>query len=410
MPSLLFINQHYYPDLASTAQHLTDLAEYLVDEGFDVEVLCSRGHYLSGEMDVPAEEVHNGVRIHRVRTTSFGRKTNAGRIADYASFFVSVLLHLLRRPRYDAVVTLTTPPLLCVAAGIASTLRDQPYGIWSMDLHPDAEEAVGMISNDGVLSRVLHALNNWGYRNADFVVDLGRYMKQRISNKGVDNEQLRTIPVWSKKDEIYPVDSSENPLLRKLGPNMDDKFVVMYSGNAGLAHRFDEVLGALEAFSDDPEVFFLFVGSGPKREKIETFISSRGIQNATYLDYFPRDQIKYSLSLADVHLVTLRTEMSGIAVPGKLYGILASGRPALMIGPEDSELGETIRSENVGLVVDPSRLSSPTEALIESIRKLRSEESYRKKLGNRGRQVFLDRFERDVACAEWSRFLQDRLS
>ncbi|MCS3856596.1 glycosyltransferase [Salinibacter ruber] len=94
-PSLLFVNQHYAPDLASTAQHLTDLAEHLAADGFEVHVLCSRDHYLSGEMDVPAEETRNGVHVHRVRTTAFGREATLGRIADYASYFLQVLGRLL---------------------------------------------------------------------------------------------------------------------------------------------------------------------------------------------------------------------------------------------------------------------------------------------------------------------------
>jgi len=410
VPSLLFVNQHYYPDFASTAQHLTDLAEYLAADGFEVDVLCSRGHYLSGEMDVPAEEIHNGVHIRRVRTTAFGRSTNTGRIADYASFFLPVLRHLLTGPSYDAVITLTTPPLLCVAPALAQAIRGQSYGVWSMDLHPDAEEAVGMISEGGVIATVLHKLNDWGYRNADFVVDLGRFMKQRIAEKGVSREQLHTIPVWNQKDEIYPVDPHENPLLEELDVDLRDKFVVMYSGNAGLAHRFDEVLGAMRTLRNDPDIFFLFVGSGPKREKIESFIAENGLSNAAYLDYFPRDQIKYSLSLADVHLVTLRTAMSGIAVPGKLYGILASGRPALMIGPQASELGETIQSEGVGIVVDPQQSSDATAEFVSAIQMLRSNPGRRRELGERGRQVFLDRFERGVACSQWSKLLREQLT
>lgn len=123
----------------STAQHLTDLAEHLAKEGFEVHVLCSQGHYLSGEMDVPVEETRGGVHVRRVPTTAFGRETTSGRVADYASFFLQVLWHLLTGRRYGAVASLTTPPLLPVATGVAKLLRRQPYGIWSMDLHPEAE-------------------------------------------------------------------------------------------------------------------------------------------------------------------------------------------------------------------------------------------------------------------------------
>jgi len=287
-PSLLFVNQHYAPDLASTAQHLTDLAEHLAAEGFEVHVLCSRGHYLSGEMDVPAEETRNGVHVHRVRTTAFGRETTLGRIADYASFFLQVLWRLLKGPRYDAVVSLTTPPLLPVTMATARLLRGQPYGIWSMDLHPEAEQAVGMIAEDGPLARVLQGLADWSYRRAAFTVDLGPYMKERIRAKGVPDERLHTIPVWNKKEEIFPISDDENPLVEEVG--LTDKFVVMYSGNAELGHRFDEVLGAARRFDDRKEdLHFLFVGRGPRREDIEVFAERHALSNLTYLDYFPRD-------------------------------------------------------------------------------------------------------------------------
>ncbi|PSQ93105.1 MAG: glycosyltransferase WbuB, partial [Bacteroidetes bacterium QH_2_63_10] len=294
-PSLLFVNQHYHPDFASTAQHLTDLAEHLVDDGFEVHVLCSAGHYLSGSMDVPMEETHNGVHIHRVRATAFGRDTLLGRLTDYASFFLQVLRRVLMGPRYNYVVTLTTPPLIALVATAARLLRGQPYGIWSMDLHPDAEVAVDMLGPDQSLTRMLHALNNWAYRRADFVVDLGPYMKRRLRNKGVPDERLHTIPVWNKKDEVYPIPDDDNPLVEEVG--LQDKFVVMYSGNAGLGHRFDEVLDAMRYFDGHPDIYFLFVGSGPRRDEITSFAKAHDLSNIAYLDYFPREQIKYSLSL-----------------------------------------------------------------------------------------------------------------
>jgi glycosyltransferase involved in cell wall biosynthesis len=402
-PSLLFINQHYYPDFASTAQHLTDLAEHLDDEGFEVHVLCSAGHYLSGSMDVPMEEIHNGVHIHRVRATAFGRGSILGRLTDYASFFLQVLWRVLTGPRYDAVVTLTTPPLIALVATMARLLRGQSYGIWSMDLHPDAEVAVGMLNDSQPLTRVLHALNNWAYRRADFVVDLGPYMKRRLRDKDVSDERLQTIPVWNKKDEVYPIPDDENPLVEEVG--LDDKFVVMYSGNAGLGHRFDEVLEAMNHLDGHPDLFFLFVGSGPRKEEIVEFAEKHTLSNFRYLPYFPREQIKYSLSLADVHLLTLYNEMSGIAVPGKLYGILAAGKPVLMVGPEASDSAETILRHDVGCVVDPHGEADPTTRLIQVIEGLYNDPEQCADMGARGREVFLDRFEQEVCCEQWATLL-----
>jgi glycosyltransferase involved in cell wall biosynthesis len=361
-------------------------------------------------MDVPADEIRNGVHVHRVRTTAFGRETTLGRIADYASFFLQVLWRLLNGPRYDAVVSLTTPPLLPVAMAVAYLLRGQPYGIWSMDLHPEAEQAAGMIAPDGPLGRLLQRLADWSYRQAVFSVDLGPYMKARIQNKGVLDKHLHTIPVWNKKNEIYPISEEGNPLVDELG--LDDHFVVMYSGNAGIGHRFDEVLQAARRLEGHPAIHFLFVGRGPRRKEIESFVEAHDLSNVTYLDYFPRDQIKYSLSLADVHLLTLRRSFAGIAVPGKLYGILAAGRPVLMVGPEASDSATIIQRHEVGTVVDPGQYTgtgAATDAVVETIGALYETPERRDKLGDRGREVFLERFEKERCCDQWAALLRQEV-
>ena len=402
-PSLLFVNQHYWPDFASTGQHLTDLAEHLAAEGYDVSVLCSRAKYLAGDLDVPEEEVHNGVRIYRVRGTSFGRGSHLGRIADYASFYLKALFRVLRARHHDYLVTLTTPPLLGFVGAVLKKLRGQRYGIWSMDLHPDAEEAVGMITAGSPLSRILHGLNDLGYRNADFVVDLGAYMKRRLEAKGVRPERLHTIPVWSKKEEVEPLPRDENPLLDEWG--LRDKCVVMYSGNAGLAHRFDEVLGAMQALKDHPELFFLFIGAGPRKKEIVAFAEAHGIENFRYLDYLPREQLRYSLTAPSVHLLTLRSDMAGIAVPGKLYGIMAAGLPVAMVGPEASEPAQTILDEGIGFVVDPDQGSAATQRLVENLLRLCDDDGLRAEQGARARAAFLQRYEQEVACEMWADLL-----
>src|SRR5689334_14458591 len=152
---ILLVNQHYYPDVASTGQHLTDLAEYLAREGYRVDVLTGRGKYVAGNLDAPAREVRNGVHIRRLRTTSFGRGSHLGRVIDYLSFYVRVLASLLFGPKRDGVLFLTTPPLLGFLGAIARVVRGQRYGVWSMDLHPDAEIASGMLRQGSLPAKVL---------------------------------------------------------------------------------------------------------------------------------------------------------------------------------------------------------------------------------------------------------------
>lgn len=398
---LLLVNQHYYPDVASTGQHLTDLAEHLVGEGYSVEVLTGRGKYVAGKVEAPAREVRNGVRIRRLRTTSFGRGSHLGRVVDYLSFYVRVLVTLLFGPRRDGVLFLTTPPLLGFLGAIARLIRRQPYGVWSMDLHPDAEVASGMLKPNSLPAKVLEWMNASGYRHADFVVDLGPYMKRRIVEKGVAPERTHTVHVWSAKEEIVPTPRERNPLIDELG--LREKFVVMYSGNAGIVHDFDGICEAMRLLKDDSRIHFLFVGNGPRRAQIEEFVKANGIANFEYRDYFSREQLKYSLSVADVHLISLRSPFVGISVPGKLYGIMASARPALFVGPTACESAETIIEARCGAVIDAA--GDAGQRLAEWIRRLESEPQLARDLGASGRRAFERVFEREVNCESFAQLL-----
>ena len=389
---LLLVNQHYYPDVASTGQHLTDLAEHLASEGYEVEVLTGRGKYVAGKMEASAREVRNGVTIRRLRTTTFGRGSHVGRVVDYLSFYVRVLVALVFGRQRDGVLFLTTPPLLAFLGAIARVLRGQRYGVWSMDLHPDAEVASGMLRKGSALAKLLEWMNATGYGNADFVVDLGPYMKQRIVAKGVEPARTHTVHVWSAKEEIEPIPREANPLIDGLG--LRDKFVVMYSGNAGIVHEFGPICEAMRLLKDDPRIYFLFVGDGPRRAEIEAFARENGIGNFRYRAYFAREELRYSLSVADVHLISLRQEFVGISVPGKLYGIMASARPALFVGPTACESAETIVDAQCGGVIEPTRANAGAD-LVELLRRWQSDPAAAKALGDNGRQAFLQAYERE---------------
>ncbi len=406
-PSLLFVNQHYAPDVASTGQHLTDLAEWLAREGFEVEVWCARGGYTGGDVGAPAREEREGVRVRRLWTPGLGRGAVAGRILEYLVFLLQVLVRLLVGRGRALTVFLTTPPLLPVLGLPLRALRGRPYVVWSMDLHPEAELALGYLDGDGLVGRALQGVADAAYRRAGRVVGLGPAMERRIRSKGVPEERLEVVPVWSRRDEVRPVPPADNPLREELGYGEDD-FVVMYSGNAGLGHRFGEVLAAAERLEGEG-VEFLFVGGGPRRPEIEAEARDRGLTNFTYRGYFPREMLARSLSVGDLHLVTLRREMSGIAAPGKLYGIMAAARPTLLVGPADSDPGAVVVRHGVGAVVEPEEAFDPVGEVVGRIRRFRDDPEHRREVGRRAHEVFLARYERSVCCERWSLLLRTEL-
>ena len=392
---MLFVNQYYWPDHASTAQHLTDLAESLTEAGYECHVLCARGSYKPGTPPPPAREVRNGVVIHRVRATSLGRGSIVKRLTDYLSFYLGAFAAALTLPRFDAVVTLTTPPIIGLIGTLLRKLRGSCHVFWSMDLHPDASLALGMASKRNPLIAALAWLSDAIYRKADRVVVLGPYMADRIRGKGVRDSRIVEVPVWSRRDEVYPIPREGHPMRAALG--LDGKFVAMYSGNLGLAHSAVEFIEAARRLRHRSEIVFLFVGGGPRLQEVRDAKEAEGLDTIRLLDYVPREQLHESLSMADAHLVSMRPEMTGIVVPGKLYGAMASARPVLFVGPHHCETADAIREADCGVTV---RLGE-TDALVEAIEHLAATPDEAEAMGRRGRLAFIEGFEREQCCRRW---------
>ncbi len=401
---ILFINQYYWPDQASTAQHLTDLAEFLAAQGFECHVLASQGRYKPGEPRPLAFEQHEGVNIHRVPATSLGRRGTWARMTDYLSFYSGALFKALQLPRFDLVVTLTTPPIIGLIGSMLKRRKGTRHIYWSMDLHPDASLALGRMSRQGRFGRLMYNVSGAIYRNADKVVVLGPYMADRIALKQVAVERIATIPVWSRRDEIYPLPRDSNPLRKSLG--LERSFVAMYSGNLGLAHSFDEFLEAARSLRDRSDIVFVFVGEGPRKDEVRAARDSEGLSNIRLLDAVPRDRLHASLSMADAHLISMRPEMNGIVVPGKLYGAMAAGRPVIFVGPEHCEPADTVRSAGCGFTLT----SGDAPGLIASIEKLASNPSLARRMGERARSAFIAHYEQKLCCRKWCELIEETLT
>lgn len=398
---LLFVNQYYWPSHASTAQHLTDLVEHLAARGHDCHVLCGRGGYKPGEERLPKHEVHNGVHIHRVDTTSLGRKSTLCRMVDYLTFYARAFVLALFLPRFDVVTTLTTPPIIGLVGTILRRLKGSRHVYWSMDLHPDASIALGKMTTRNPVVAWLLWLSDLVYRQADKVVVLGPYMGDRIAAKGARRDRLEEIPVWSRRDEVYPIPREGHPLRESLG--LADKFVAMYSGNLGMAHSATEFVDAARRLRDREDIVFLFVGDGPRLKEVREAKEAEGLDNIRFLDYFPREQLHASLSLADAHLISMRAEMTGVVVPGKLYGVMASARPAVFVGPAHCETADTIRNADCGLTV---RLGDAA-GLVDALTRLAADPDLAADLGSHGRSAFLAQHEKDGCCSAWAALIDD---
>ncbi|HEX6860399.1 MAG TPA: glycosyltransferase family 4 protein [Caulobacteraceae bacterium] len=393
MRRVIFVNRFYRPDHSATAQILTDLAEFLAREGWDVTVIASRRLYEDPTASLPAKEQLAGVEVRRVWTSRFGRAGLLGRAVDYISFYITAFAALLVQARRgDIVVAKTDPPLLGVAVGLAARLKGARLVNWLQDLYPEVATELGLRLP---LSGALKLLRDRSLRSATLNVAIGERMAERVR---AARAPVAVAPNWTDDEIIERLQVS--PIRGEWGFSPDD-FVVGYSGNLGRAHEADTVLGAAQLLRDEPNVRFLFVGGGFHVEDLAARGEAMGLRSLRFQGYQPREQLSQSLAAADVHWLSLRPRMEGLIVPSKFYGIAAAGRPVIAVTDPDGEIARLVRSHACGVVVEPG----DSQGFAEAVLRLAEDAAHRHELGARARAMLEARFTRKIALRRWADLL-----
>jgi glycosyltransferase involved in cell wall biosynthesis len=397
----VFVNRYYRPDQSATSQMLTDLAQGLGARRMAVHVLCSRQLYDDPNVRLVPDELLQGVHVHRVRTTRFGRHRLLGRAVDYVSFYAScafTLVGLLHRG--DVLIAKTDPPLLSILVAPIARLKGATLVNWQQDVFPEVASHLGSNPLPPWLDRCLRRLRDSSLRSARINVLIGSRMREYFISRGIAAEKLCVIENWADDQAIVPKPTEASELRRRLG--FRDKFVVCYSGNLGRAHEYETMLAAAEALRLESVFVFLIIGGGAKTESLKQAVASRKLDNFRFLPYQPRESLADSLAAADVHLVSLLPVLEGLIVPSKLYGILAAGRPVVFIGDPDGDTARVVRGAQCGSVVG----MHAAHELAAALRELNTQPALRDAMGMRARQVFSEKYAVTRAIERWMNVLE----
>lgn len=328
-----------------------DLPVALARAGLAVEVVLSRAEYRASRSGLDEWLEGNGVRVVRIPSGISFAGTRIKKLWALASFAVGAMAYTLFGPRSDLNVFLTQPPLFSSFGAVLRALRGQRFACLVMDLYPDVAVASGALAVRGVVARLLFRVSRWSLRRADTVFVIGRCMAERLAADGVAGSRLCLVANWADESFIETRPRAGNPFRSELG--LGEAFVVLYSGNMGVAHTFDELVTAAEDLSPDSNIRFVLIGDGARRGEIEAAVRIHGLKNVILLPFQPRERLADAQALGDVHVITQRLGMEGIVVPSKAYSAMAAGRPIVYVGAPGGEIARTIMEHGIGTVVPP---------------------------------------------------------
>jgi colanic acid biosynthesis glycosyl transferase WcaI len=397
-PALTFTEQFYYPEGWGGAQLLQDITVHLAQSGFDVRVICGSEQYAPVEGDAAPDPSRRGVAIVRLPRL-IGGDIHSNKLLRQLWFYLLTLPATVLSERPALFITQTNPPLVVPLMALVARVRAVPLVVIAQDLYPELVIAHGMLRRGSVQARMLERIFDWAYQSAERVVSLGPAMTQRLRAKGVHAERISEIPNWAAGPQEV-VRGDANCLRREW--NLEGKFVLLYSGNLGVAHDIETPILALrEAVKQRPEIRLVIIGKGVRIQEAKMLVERNALQDfVLFKSLVPMEMLPQSIGLADLALVTLGRDFAGLVVPSKLLGYMARGIPTLYVGPS-SEISSTLSDSEGGMNFANGQSAALADALIASA----TRQEALQKMGEAARHYYEERLTREVALERYLRLV-----
>jgi glycosyltransferase involved in cell wall biosynthesis len=295
------------------------------------------------------------VTINKIIT--YDRSSSIKRIFTWTWGFLQILFLVKFKYKKAELFIVTNPPF----ASFLPLFCKNKFSILVYDIYPDAFVQYGILNRKSKFIKYWENANKKIYARAQHIYTLSNGMKNLLSNY-VDETKISVVPIWTDNTFLKPIPKHENEFILK--NNLQNKFVVMYSGNLGFSHDV-EIIPEIAKIIAIPEIEFLIIGDGDKKSLIEKKIKDYQLTNCKLLPWQETQMLPFSLAAADLSIVTLGKEASLLSVPSKTFNIMSVGTPLLCIASQKSELAQLVNTNKVGKIFDANQKNEIKNFILE---------------------------------------------
>jgi colanic acid biosynthesis glycosyl transferase WcaI len=374
--NILFLTQHYRPEMIGSAPFCSDLAEWLGKQGNCVTVLTGRPGYPLPEAfpayarECPKRETIAGVSIERLRHLTSRRRSTLWRIVGEGLFFAGGMWGLITgRIRRSSTVISLCPSVLTSALGVFATRRGGQHVAIVHDIQSGLASGLGIVGNRHLL-RLMRLLERVTLNHVDLIGVLSAEMATALRNLGVTTPII-VLPLWVDTDRVLA------SLPRATSPT-----TVLYSGNLGKKQGLGQIIELAEELrSRKSEIRIVLRGGGSEYDNVKAELSRRSLDNVGLTGLTPEADFGAALADGDIHLVPQDPNAAAFAVPSKVFNIMAAGRPFVATAGPETALWHLQNKSGAFVCVapnDPVKLANVVIHLAENAH-------LRAKLGRRGR-------------------------
>lgn len=398
---ILVVHQYFLGASDGGGSRFNEMTRVWREQGHQVTVIAGTVHYQTGRKPeryrgkwITDERTPSGVRVRRCHVSPAYNRSFAGRLWAYASFTLSATHAGVTAERPDVVVA-TSPPLFAGLAGWAMARRwDVPFVFEVRDLWPESAIDTGVLTNP-LLIRLAYAVERFLYGHADRVTVLTPAFKRVLEReKDVSSDAILFVPNGADL-RLWQPGPKQNAVRERYG--LDGRFVVAYLGAHGVANHLEQIVEAATLLRDRPEIAFLLVGDGMRREALERMVEARGLDNVILTGSVPkRDAVEYCNAADACTAVLKRTDTFKTVYPNKVFDYMACARP-IVLGI-DGVARELVEDAGAGIFVEPEN----ARGLADAVLRLYGDPNAASAMGRRGRDYVEKHFGREMLARRYA--------
>ena len=385
---ILIYSLVFSPDGVSTAYLYNDLALGFQKRGYEVCVLTTTPHFnlIEGALNKQPlqkrflglfyQSDFNGIKVFHIPLKK--HKSTLLRMLSFIywhkmSFFVGLFL---KRP--DVIIT-PSPPL---TSGLLAILLAKLKGAKTIynvqEIYPDLLINLGHLKNTFLIN-FLKRLERFVYNNSNAVTTIDKQFYNAIKPRIKQESNLQIIPNFVDTDLYVTESSTKLPAEFLSEPGFTN---MLYAGNIGLAQEWDLVLNLAKEIRDESITIWI-IGEGVKKEYLKSQIEKYQLSNIKLLPYQDRKYMPAINLFADFHFIAMDKSMENEGFPSKVYSIMASGRPMVIVSSENTPITSFLNETDTSLLVTDHSLSGFRNAVL----KLARDKELRISLGANGREI-----------------------
>jgi glycosyltransferase involved in cell wall biosynthesis len=365
-----------FPAPDKGASIYTDLAEELRKFGHEIIVVVSEQPRNKKKSELTMER---GFEVLRVVT---GEYFDIGYIQKgITTLKIPFLMRMcikkfLRERKFDFILFEAPPVTNACLIKWAKKFFDCPAYLMLKDIFPQNAVDLGIMKRNGILFRYFVAKEKKLYEISDHIGCMSQEnMKYLLSNNPwLDPDKVELFPNTKKlSDDIISKDFQ----MRELYNISKEACVFLFGGNMGRPQYIDLLCKAVEMLKEEKDIFFLFIGRGTDRHKIEDTIRENDIKNALVIENIPRSHYEQIIKECDVGLIILDPRFTIPNFPSRILSYMEYAKPVLAATDhvtdiksliEDAKCGEWVWSGNTdGFVSKVKEMARSKNLVIQGI-------------------------------------------